>query len=72
MSYLVIFTQEKNGCFSASVPSLPGCFSQGKDLKEVKKNIKEAIELYLEDEKPQKTAQFEMQIIGSVDVTVKR
>ena len=72
MSYLVVFTQEKNGDFSVSVPALPGCFSQGKDLKDAKQNIKEAIELYLEDEEPQETPQFEMQIVGSVDVPVRQ
>lgn len=71
MSYLVVFTQEKNGYFSTSVPALPGCFSQGKSLNEAKKNIQEAIELYLEDEEPQETPQFEMQIVGSVDIPVR-
>lgn len=32
------------------VPSLPGCISQGKTIKEALENIKEAIELYLEPE----------------------
>ncbi|OGC81435.1 MAG: hypothetical protein A2V81_04245 [Candidatus Abawacabacteria bacterium RBG_16_42_10] len=50
MSFLAVFTQEKSGGFSVSVPALPGCFSQGNDINEAKKNIKEAIELYLEDE----------------------
>lgn len=72
MSYLVVFTQEKNGYFSALVPALPGCFSQGKNLQEAKKNIQEAIELYLEDEDPQNTTQFEMQIVGSVDIPVRK
>ena len=72
MSYLVIFTQEKNGHFSASAPSLPGCFSQGKNLKEANKNIKEAIELYIEDEEPKDTPQFEMQVISSVEISVKQ
>lgn len=72
MSYLVVFTQEKNGHFSVSAPSLPGCFSQGKNLKEAKKNIKEAIELYLEDEESKDTPQFEMQVISSVEIPVKQ
>ena len=33
------------------MPSLPGCFSQGKTFEEALKNIQEAIDLYLEDEK---------------------
>lgn len=31
------------------VPDLPGCASQGETLEEALENIKEAIELYLED-----------------------
>ena len=34
--------------FTAIVPSLPGCISQGKTKEEALKNIREAIELYLE------------------------
>lgn len=32
---------------SASVPGLPGCWSQGKDEQEALANIKDAIEAYL-------------------------
>ena len=38
----------KKGWYTARVPSLPGCISQGKGRDEAIKNIKEAIELYLE------------------------
>jgi len=47
----VLFEEEKDGGFSVSVPSLPGCFSQGDTFEEAHKNIREAISLYLEDEK---------------------
>ncbi|HPP06820.1 MAG TPA: type II toxin-antitoxin system HicB family antitoxin, partial [Syntrophorhabdaceae bacterium] len=40
--------QDEDGVFVAEVPSLPGCISQGKTRAEVLKNIKEAIELYIE------------------------
>ncbi len=46
----VLFEQEKDGGYSVSVPSLPGCVSQGDTFEEATKNIQEAIELYLEDE----------------------
>ena len=36
------------GGFTVSVPALPGCISEGVDREEALKNIKEAIELYLE------------------------
>ncbi|KKQ18814.1 MAG: hypothetical protein US31_C0001G0001 [Berkelbacteria bacterium GW2011_GWA1_36_9] len=46
----VLFEQEQDGGYSVSVPSLPGCFSQGDNFEEASKNIHEAVELYLEDE----------------------
>ena len=48
-TYNVILQQEDGG-YNVSVPSLPGCFSQGDNFEDAIKNIKEAIELYLEDE----------------------
>lgn len=51
LAYNVIFQPEKEGGFSVWVPSLPGCASQGETFEEAKENIKEAITLYLEDEK---------------------
>ena len=48
ISYLVVFEQEDDGTFSTYVPELPGCYSQGKTLKELMANIKEAIEVYIE------------------------
>ena len=48
-TYMAFFEQEKDGGYSVSVPSLPGCFSQGDTFEEARKNIKEAIELYLDD-----------------------
>ncbi len=48
--FSVLFEEEKDGGFSVSVPSLPGCFSQGDTFEEALKNIREAISLYLEDE----------------------
>ena len=49
LEYNAVFTPEDEGGYSVSVPHLPGCFSQGKTFEEAKTNIKEAIELYLED-----------------------
>jgi antitoxin HicB len=47
-SYTVIYEEDPEGGFVASVPSLPGCYSQGETLEEAEANIMEAIELYLE------------------------
>ncbi len=48
MKYRVVIEQDEDGAFVAQVPALPGCVSQGKTRSEALKNIKEAIELYLE------------------------
>jgi predicted RNase H-like HicB family nuclease len=40
---------EFEGYYNASVPALPGCFSYGTNREEALGNIKQSIELYLED-----------------------
>jgi antitoxin HicB len=42
-------TPDFEGYYNASVPALPGCFSHCASRQEALHNIKEAIELYLED-----------------------
>ena len=39
---------QEEGGYTVYVPSLPGCISQGETKEQAIKNIKEAIELYLE------------------------
>ena len=51
--YTAIFEPEKEGGFSVSIPSLPGCFSQGETFEEATENIREAAELYLSVTKAQ-------------------
>ncbi len=48
IKFRVLIEQDEDGMFVAQVPSLPGCISQGATRREALKNIKEAIELYLE------------------------
>ncbi len=47
-SYAVVFTPAEEGGYTATVPSLPGCISEGDSFEEAKENIAEAIELYTE------------------------
>ncbi|HEY7242387.1 MAG TPA: type II toxin-antitoxin system HicB family antitoxin [Xanthobacteraceae bacterium] len=47
--YTVVLEQEEDGGYVASVPALPGCVSQGDTRAEALNNIREAIELYIED-----------------------
>jgi predicted RNase H-like HicB family nuclease len=48
MRLRVVLEASDEGGFTVYVPSLPGCISEGETEKEALKNIREAIELYLE------------------------
>ena len=48
MKLTIVLEPQEEGGFTAYVPSLPGCISEGDTKEEAIKNIKEAIELYLE------------------------
>jgi len=47
MKLKIVLEPSDEGGFTAYVPSLPGCISQGETEKEAMQNIKEAVELYL-------------------------
>ena len=46
--FSVVILEDEGGGYIAVVPELPGCHTQGGSLDEVIKNVREAIELYLE------------------------
>ena len=48
MTFKIILEKGEDGYFVANCPSLKSCWSQGKTREEALKNIREAIELYLE------------------------
>ena len=48
MKIKVVLDPSDEGGFTAYVPSLPGCVSEGGTREESLANIREAIELYLE------------------------
>jgi predicted RNase H-like HicB family nuclease len=56
--YTVIIEKGTKGNLLASVVELPGCHTQARTVDALIKNIKEAIELYLEVEKPPKAPSF--------------
>ena len=49
MAYTVVLRRELDGGYVAFVPALPGCISQGDSRKEALDNVREAIEVYVED-----------------------
>src|SRR5437016_8598167 len=48
MRYAVVIEKTETG-YSAYVPDLPGCVSVGRTREEMDRNIREAIELYLDE-----------------------
>ena len=80
LNFKVIIEQDEDGLFVASIPSVPGCATQGKTYEEVIKNIKEALELVLEEsrnnsdyaQKIDFTAQSKKTgLIGIVDIPIR-
>jgi len=49
LKYEVVFEEQSEGGYTVTVPSLPGCISEGDTFEEAKENIADAIKLYLED-----------------------
>jgi len=45
----VLLYQDEEGVWIAEVPSLPGCGSDGETRDEALTNVREAIELWIED-----------------------
>jgi predicted RNase H-like HicB family nuclease len=45
--YAVVIEQGEHN-LSAYVPDLPGCITTGRSVKEIERNIREAVELHLE------------------------
>jgi predicted RNase H-like HicB family nuclease len=48
MKLQVVLEPSEEGGFTASVPFLPGCISEGDTREDALRNIREAIELFLE------------------------
>lgn len=63
----VIIERDEQGFYLASVPSLPGCHTQGKSFDEVMTRIREAVLLRLEVEG---VARKTMEFVGVQKITV--
>lgn len=48
MELKIVLDEQEEGGYTIYVPALPGCISEGETIEEAIKNIKEAIELYLD------------------------
>lgn len=51
LEFKVLFEQDEDGLYVASVPELEGVYTQGKTLEITRERVKEAIALVLESDK---------------------
>ena len=49
MRQVIVIPDLESGGFTVTVPSLPGCISEGDTEAEALANIRDAIDLYIED-----------------------
>ncbi len=58
-----IVHKAEEGGFWAEVPALPGCATEGETMDELRANLHEAVELWLEAGSPQEPADRDDQIL---------
>jgi predicted RNase H-like HicB family nuclease len=56
--FYVIIERDEDGYYVGEVPQLRGCYSQGRTLDELMANIREVIELCLEEESEETLPEF--------------
>lgn len=72
LEYTAVFQKASDGGYTVTVPTLPGCISEGDSFEQAADNIREAIELYLEVvSKNKKTNFIQTGEIFSAPVKVK-
>ena len=74
LEYSVVVHKAEEGGYWLEVPALEGCFTQGETMKEVIKNAKEAIKLYLEglEELGEELPQDESLSVKKIAVSMSR
>ncbi len=56
--FYVVIEKDQDGFFVGEVPQLKGCYSQGRSLDELMANIKEVIEMCLEEQEIDSITEF--------------
>jgi len=56
--FYVIIERDEDGFYVGEVPQLKACYSQGETIDELMENIKEVIELCLEEKKDETISEF--------------
>lgn len=62
----VIEKDSETGLFVGHIPGFPGAYSQGETVEELKDNLKEVVQLLLEDGPPPLEAEF----VGTAEIRV--
>lgn len=57
-SFYVFIERDEDGYYVGEVPQLKGCYSQGETIDELMENMKEVIELCLEDQEEDSQSEF--------------
>ncbi len=70
MKFDIVFEKQEEGGYTAYVPALPGCISEGETKPEAMKNIKEAISIYMEETRKTRLKQL-LKSIFVVKASVK-
>ncbi|MEK6951908.1 MAG: type II toxin-antitoxin system HicB family antitoxin [Nanoarchaeota archaeon] len=69
LNFTTIIEQDEEGWYVATVPDIPGCYTQGKTIAQILERIKEAIEVCLEaDEEEIEPLKF----VGLQQVQIER
>ncbi|WP_440954518.1 type II toxin-antitoxin system HicB family antitoxin [Methanosarcina sp. Mfa9] len=69
LNYTVLIEQDEDGMYIATVPDIPGCYTQGKSVELAMERIKEAIQVCIEAEELEDI--LPMKFIGIQQVEVK-
>jgi predicted RNase H-like HicB family nuclease len=56
--FYVVIERDEDGYYVGEVPQLKACYSQGETIDELMINIKEVIELCLEEESEESSSEF--------------
>jgi predicted RNase H-like HicB family nuclease len=57
-AFYVVIERDEDGIYVGEVPQLRACYSQGETIDELMENIKEAIELCLEEQSEEPITEF--------------
>lgn len=69
LNFTTLLEQGEDGWYVATVPDIPGCYTQGKTIAQVLERIKEAIEVCLEADKEEIEP---MKFVGIQQIQIER